>query len=369
MPELPADKARLLLEGLSYAFRLPLIEVSWRICKPLIPPFSAGIMVTNRCNLDCCFCAVDRSSVVHDGLSREEFLDLIDRLADWGVRQITFTGGEPLMYEHFFELLEHAHRRGIITGFSTNGILLTEFCVKRLHSTGVDRISVSIDGPEKVHDRLRGRRGTYRRAVEGLQRLSRLRERYGKPELRINTIIFEQNLEHLTDMYLLAKRYGASLNLLPFNFLEIARPLRKLQDDVVKGLFVRGENLTALDEKLDELKALKREYGFLFNQDDFLEHLKHYYRNPTHVNRQCKYGAYHIDFLTNGDVDFCIYGSVGNTREKSPKEIWASARFNQMRAVMKRCKRCMLNCYYTPPLRDLVKDFALYPLLRSLKSR
>jgi MoaA/NifB/PqqE/SkfB family radical SAM enzyme len=70
--------------------------------KPFLKPTSAGIVVTNK------------------------YINLIDFLADWGVKQITFTGGEPLLYKDLVVLLKHANKQNITTGFSTNGTITND---------------------------------------------------------------------------------------------------------------------------------------------------------------------------------------------------------------------------------------------------
>ena len=47
----------------------------------------------------------------------------------------------------------------------TNGSLLTEEVIAKLAATGVDEISVSIDGLEETHDRIRGEHGAFTKTV------------------------------------------------------------------------------------------------------------------------------------------------------------------------------------------------------------
>jgi MoaA/NifB/PqqE/SkfB family radical SAM enzyme len=125
--------------------------------------------------------------------------------------------------------------------------------------------------------------------------------------------------------------------------------------------------LPLLDQILDELKKLKRRHGVLLNQDHFIDLLKEYYRNPSFVNRKCKVSTYSMNFLANGDVGICGFsGVVGNIRDKTPKELWKSKTLKETRLRMRNCRKCLLNCYYTPPLYDLIKDFMIYPAGREV---
>ena len=52
---------------------------------------------------------------------------------------------------------------------TTNGYYLDDAMAKRLAEANVSRVSVSIDSmDEKIHDEIRGRKDSWRRAMEGL---------------------------------------------------------------------------------------------------------------------------------------------------------------------------------------------------------
>ncbi len=60
MPEIPTTKIGFMKEGVMYLLRLPLIELTCLTGKPFLKPFSAGIVVTNKCNLNCLFYFVNK---------------------------------------------------------------------------------------------------------------------------------------------------------------------------------------------------------------------------------------------------------------------------------------------------------------------
>ena len=159
-------------------------------------------------------------------------------MADWGVKQITFTGGEPLLYKDLFVLLKHANKQNITTGFSTNGTIMTKKLLKDIHEAGVDRITVSIDGPEDVHDCIRGK-WVYKKAIRTLGDLTELQEVYGKPRMRINAVIVDQNIEYLIDMFFLAKEYGVELNFMPLSYY------RPRENEKMQELFIESPLYTA----------------------------------------------------------------------------------------------------------------------------
>ena len=96
----------------------------------------------------------------------------MDQAKELGVVHVVFTGGEPLLREDIVELVAYAHKVGLISRLSTNGILLTRDMVARLKRAGLTQCGVSIDDPDPgTHDRLRGVPGTFVKAIEGIRHL------------------------------------------------------------------------------------------------------------------------------------------------------------------------------------------------------
>ncbi|MFM9960781.1 MAG: radical SAM protein [Planctomycetaceae bacterium] len=89
-----------------------------------LAPRVLQIGLLTPCNLDCSFCYRDLNA---PSLLTTEFLVNLLRQADeWGVAEVAFGGGEPLMFRGFTELLRELHsstRLGL--NFTTNGTLLT----------------------------------------------------------------------------------------------------------------------------------------------------------------------------------------------------------------------------------------------------
>lgn len=131
---------------------------------------SLDLEVTRRCNLRCDYCFVGWSRDWTSDLPEDAARAIIDEGA--GIFPVLhFTGGEPFAYRALPELI----LRGIARGYehviiNTNGTLLTDQTTRMLAALG-DRVSitVSLDGPAEIHDRVRGE-GRYREAEQGLCR-------------------------------------------------------------------------------------------------------------------------------------------------------------------------------------------------------
>ena len=122
----------------------------------------------SRCNCRCGMCDIWRSpenrSFTPEQLTAH--LDSIDRL---GTKHVVFTGGEPLMNPHLFELSGILRQRGIRVTLLSTGLLLERFAANILAS--FDEIIVSLDGPSEIHDRIRGVPGAFASLARGIYSL------------------------------------------------------------------------------------------------------------------------------------------------------------------------------------------------------
>lgn len=131
---------------------------------------SLDLEVTRRCNLRCDYCFVGWSRDWTSDLPEDVAAAIIDEGAGL-FPMLHITGGEPFAYRALFDLIG----RGLDRGYehvliNTNGTFLSTDVVERLAALGRRvALTVSLDGPEPIHDRARGQ-GRFREADEGLRR-------------------------------------------------------------------------------------------------------------------------------------------------------------------------------------------------------
>ena len=129
---------------------------------------SLSIEVTNRCNSACSHCFVRAVISECSDLSIDLVREIISEGYHLGYRHLHITGGEPLLWEGLFEALDYAFSSGYKKIFiNTNGTLLTKGHISRLSDYEGFSISVSLEGPESFHDRVRGQ-GSYRQTEQGI---------------------------------------------------------------------------------------------------------------------------------------------------------------------------------------------------------
>ena len=147
--------------------------MNWNVEKgtyPGVKEESLSIEVTTHCNSACLHCFARTGILKRSSLSVDLVKEIIAEGYNTGYRHLHVTGGEPLLWEGLFEALDYAFGMGYKKVFmNTNGTLLTEDVSSRLAAYGGLSISVSLEGTEVLHDRLRGE-GSYRRTVRGIEK-------------------------------------------------------------------------------------------------------------------------------------------------------------------------------------------------------
>lgn len=140
-----------------------------------------GIEVTTRCNGQCLHCFAHAGISQHASLPLGVVKNIIAEGYRAGYRQLHITGGEPLLWKGLFDALDYAFEIGYDKiSMNTNGTSLNREIAKRLAVYEGLSISVSLEGPQNLHDRIRGK-GAYGRAVRGIERAL---------EERIDLVIF-----------------------------------------------------------------------------------------------------------------------------------------------------------------------------------
>lgn len=164
--------------------------------------------INERCNLACPFCAydktVDRARRSTDAKEVERFAGL---LAEYGRIQsesvlISWIGGEPLLWAPLFDLGQRLRRhREIRLSATTNGTTLHRSSVQQGILDGFDELTVSIDGPQHIHDSLRRAPGNWNRIARGVAELARRRQAGTTTlkTLRANVVLMRNNLPYFAD--------------------------------------------------------------------------------------------------------------------------------------------------------------------------
>jgi len=259
--------------------------------------------------------------VENAGASTELRLDEIETLSEKMGKfiQLSIGGGEPTLRDDLPEICQLFYRNNHIRYITlpTNGIHTdrvvghTEKILDQCPDTHL-RISLSLDGPPEIHDRIRGVPGGYGKLMRTYHALTRLKETYENLSIDIVTVLQSDNQDTILDLFRTVHRSVQPDN----HMLLIARG--DVQDNAIKE--IRPEtykNVIALKRQLYR-KSESRPLSAIIRA--ITE------RSLDIIYRDCRFGEYQIPCVAgrrlvviseDGEVRPCeiLDAAFGNLRE------------------------------------------------------
>ena len=163
--------------------------------------------ITRSCNLACAHCRASAHREPYPGeLTLDECKRVMDDIASITDPILILTGGEPLMREDIWDIIDYAHEVGLHPVIGTNGTLIDEECAAKIAAHGIPRVSVSLDFPTaEGQDEFRGKEGAFEETIAGMRNL-----RAQGVGVQVNTTITKMNSHLIGEMHDLALAEGAA---------------------------------------------------------------------------------------------------------------------------------------------------------------
>jgi heme b synthase len=170
------------------------------------PPRLVAWEVTKTCSLDCRHCranAADRE-FAHEFTTKECFR-LLDSIASFAAPIIILTGGEPMARDDIYDIARYGTSLGLRMVMAPCGMLINRENTREMKESGIQRISLSLDGADRqTHDSFRGVEGAY----DAVMRAAAIARELGL-EFQINTTVTRYNYKQLGAILDLAIDMGA----------------------------------------------------------------------------------------------------------------------------------------------------------------
>ena len=246
-------------------------------------PLLVAWRLTERCNLRCRQCALWLDPP--EELSPREAEAYAREMVAEGVLAVSLLGGEVLLREDLGRLIAILDHGGVAVRVTSNGILVP----RRLDTLRRARLlKLSLDGPEEVHDSLRGQ-GAYAGLMAGLEAARRA----GIP-VQLNTVLSRELLPGIDAYLALVQRLACRVSFQPLELRAGLSP-RDL-DELSPG----PEDLRRVLARLAQLR--RRGDRRLVNSPGTLELMR---RWPATVPRRCQAGRWFCRVMSDGRVVAC----------------------------------------------------------------
>jgi putative heme d1 biosynthesis radical SAM protein NirJ2 len=279
---------------------------------------------TNKCNLFCSHCYRDSGKEWEEELNTNEGKKLLEEIARAGFKIIIFSGGEPLMRDDIFELIEYASSLGLRPVVGSNGTLITSSIAKKLKEAGALSVGISIDSlnPNK-HNVFRGYEGAYRDTINGMKNC-----RDAKLRFQIHTTVMNWNKDEIIDIADFAVAMGASAYHIFFlvptgRGLELEKEMLSVKEyeDLLTRILRKQEEVSIEIKPTcaPQFIRVAKELGI-----------------DVRFRRGCLAGVSYCIINPRGEVQPCAYFNkvVGNVRETPFDIIWReSSVLNKLRTL------------------------------------
>ncbi|MDD5174467.1 MAG: radical SAM protein [Candidatus Omnitrophica bacterium] len=360
---------------------------AYRYAKRYIANYVAGFLnkktpqfliffVTSKCNCKCGTCFYWKDLAGRDDLTFEEIRRISGRMGEF--RTLLLSGGEPFLRRDLYDicgLFIDNNRVHSIT-VPTNGIMKDEILafvdkILKRYRDLLLTISVSIDGFQNTHDRIRGVDGAFYKATGTLKALAELKRSCRNLEVVVNTVITNQNASELPEfMEFVYKNFDIDYQ--DFEILRgdyrdkaLSRPdISEIQD--LHRLILKNR-----EKYLSRSKAAPAEKIAVISLLAFVQEAKERFLKGNAPFLTCSAGKNIGVLYANGDISVCeLLPPVGNLRNFGYDywRAWNSAEANKLRDEIKN-KRCgcthvcfikLTASYYIRSIFYLAKCYARY---------
>lgn len=266
---------------------------------------SLYIYLTDECNLKCSHCwqaAPLAGSSNYSFLKFDDCKQFLDEAIDMGLKNITFSGGEPLLNPELNKFAEYFMKNSINMSMETNGILLSKKqIISTVKNNGI-HCAISIDGltPE-THNNHRGNKNAFMQTVKSIKELEKEKLKY-----QLIMSISKFNYSELIPLMNWIKedfKYCKSFKINIINELGRAEKMKK------DGLLFEPEELSKVTE---DIATLVGNYPF-----KIILHVNYVFFSIKNLMLKYSCGGYcgfinSLSILANGNISICSLGKQMN---------------------------------------------------------
>jgi len=312
--------------------------------------FSMQWHFTDSCDQACrhCYIYQDNSYLkkLNRGLSFEEAKLIVDNFVsfceDMGCEpRLSITGGDPLLYKYFWEIISYIFSKGIIFSILGNPLHLNEDVCGKLKELGCVSYQMSLDGLEKTHDEIR-KNGSFKVTLEKISLL----KNFG---IRANIMTTVSGINYLEVPDLI--RIVVENNVDTYAFSRYC----PTPDDNIKDSFLSPQEYKNFLQKVWSVYEELANRGTTFSLKDHLWTLFLYEKGLIKINQSksivdgCNCGFRHITLLPDGTVYACrrFTSPVGHALKESIYNIFLGEKMEEYRSIDKfsDCSNCELLNY------------------------
>ncbi|RXK12790.1 GTP 3',8-cyclase MoaA [Halarcobacter mediterraneus] len=224
------------------------------------------VSVTQRCNFRCQYCMPEKPfewTPKEELLSYEEIFKFLKVAIDEGIKKIRITGGEPLVRDDLYKLIEKisSYKDDIDIALTTNGYLLSSQ-IKKLKEAGLKRVNISIDSLNEDTFSYLTKKRLLSKVKDGIE--AALEQNI---EVKLNTVVIKGiNDDEILDLYEYSKKRGIQIRFIEYMQNKWANEkLKTLSGKNILEQIAKKYPIEELEmKKSSAAKLYKDNTGFIF---------------------------------------------------------------------------------------------------------
>jgi radical SAM protein with 4Fe4S-binding SPASM domain len=278
--------------------------------------------LTERCNLRCRHCyqvgTVPEMSWAEIRQAMENIKGAIESwVTEWAMEMspsFHFTGGEPVLREDLFDVLDHARYCGFSTALMSNGTLINADIARRIGESQVSDVQISLDGLEPIHDSIRGT-GSFKHALHGIEHLISQ-----GVATSINVTISRLNVAQIDGLVQLARAIG--VNTVSLSRLVPCGSGRQFSEEMLTG-----EELRSLYGRMRQFQDTGKVAVISRDPLAMVANMDGEIPDTEFPVGGCAAGVFGVTIASDGSIMPCrrMDLSIGNIRKQSFRELWAES--------------------------------------------
>jgi len=336
--------------------------INYKLAGVLFTPLPRFVCfpVTFRCNSRCQMCNMWQTPDTNEEIDLIKIEEVFSNLLFKKVEEVVLHGGEPTLrkdIKNIYEIVVRSCPKLKNITSSTNGLkpkLVDKRVNEILSVVNPNKVkltfTVSIDGLKDSHEKIRGIKGGFDRAIESVEVLKKYQTAH-PIDVQIITVIQPQNIDDLEEIEKLAKNYKVGLIFQP------------LMIDTFYNNSPSDPRLTFSEAQLEKYrKFIKKKFIIAMAPKSL------YWQNFLDMmiggkrTVPCAYDRYVLSLYPTGDVLPCAtenWNLFGNVYDKPVDLIWFSKKSKRIRKKIRKniCPSCI---FYCGAEYSLQKEFFTY---------
>jgi len=285
------------------------------IVGTLSAPLRVYLDATYACNLKCSHCYNRIGVKKQRRLSFEQRTAILHEMRSNGIMKLSIAGGEPFLDKELFPLIEVATSLSISVSLTTNGTVLNEQVIKYLRTSGLKRITFSLDGHDAQTSQLSRPNLDFNLVIANIRAIKAVSDLNVALKCTFNTSFSKERLSKIVEL-----AESLNVDVVKFNF---ERDLLSTTRNADYTETVRYFSLWEYLLKLKNNSSVK----MIFNQQNVLANFTNL--NTNWIGMGCPAGRDLMCINPYGEVKGCVLLPeefiAGKYPEQDIMTLWRSA--------------------------------------------